>query len=562
MIPILYESIVEGTVPSDYGIGPLTDCLACEVKENRNGSYELTLSYAAQGIHASEIVPNAIIKAKPNFTDNPQLFRIYKVGKTMNGRFEVNAQHISYDLSGKLILTGTATTATSACTLLELAAGSFTIQTDKNVTAPFEITEPSSVRSWFGGKAGSLLDVYGTAEWKYDNFICSLLQNRGADRGVQIRYGKNLTSLSQDIEINNLASAILPYYYNSDSGIKVIGNKITTGIALDILKEVAIDFTNDVDTESDMPIADQLDILAQRYLENNNLTQALSNIKLDFAQEGTLLDRVDLCDTVHIFYEALGIAVSSKCIATTWDVLKDRYTSCTFGDTKTNITDTIAKTVKKVDEAPTKSYLQQALDHATELISGNLGGYVVLHDSNGDGAPDELLIMNTNDINTATKVWRWNQSGLGYSNQGYNPAKFEVAITSEGEIVADFIKTGTMSADLIRGGVLQLGSNLNQSGTLQVLDESNTVIAQLDKDGLRMNGADGFYIKINPVDGFSGYDAQDNRLFWVDEDEFHMKKSVIEEEITLCGKMRFVPVEIYDANDNLVNDGIGLVSVV
>ena len=562
MIPILYDSVTEGTVPSDYGIGPLTDCLSCEVKEERNGSYELTLTYAAQGIHASEIVPNAIIKAKPNFTDNPQLFRIYKVGKTMNGRFEVNAQHISYDLSGKLILTGTASSALTACALLEAQAGNFTIYTDKNVTAPFEIKEPSSVRSWFGGKEGSLLDVYGKAEWHYDNFTCSLLQNRGADRGVEIRYGKNLTELSQEIEINNLASAILPYYYNSDSGVKVIGNKLTTGIAIDVLKEVAIDFTNDVDTESDMPIADQLDTLAQRYLENNNLTTGLSNIKLNFAQSGAFLERVDLCDTVHIYYEALGISVATKCISTTWDVLADRYISTSFGDTKTDITDTIAKTVKKVDEQPTKSYLAQALDHATELISGNLGGYVVLHDSNADGAPDELLVMNTNDISTATKVWRWNQNGLGYSDQGYNPDKFEVAITAEGEIVADFIKTGTMSADLIRGGVLQLGSNLNQNGTLQVFDESNRLIAQLDNDGLRMLGADGFYILINPTDGFSGYSADNTRLFWVDEEEFHMKKSVIEEEITLCGKMRFVPIEIYDANDNLVNDGIGLVSVV
>ena len=100
MIPILYQSVTEGTVPNDYGIGALTDCLSCEVKEERNGSYELTLVYASKGIHAEEIQPNRVIKAKPNYNDNPQLFRIYKVGKEMNGRFEVNAQHISYDLSG------------------------------------------------------------------------------------------------------------------------------------------------------------------------------------------------------------------------------------------------------------------------------------------------------------------------------------------------------------------------------------------------------------------------------------------------------------------------------
>ena len=104
MIPILYASVSEGTVPSHYGVGSLRDCISCKVTEERNGSYELTMEYAAEGLHASEIQPNCIIKAKPNYTDDPQLFRIYKVGKTINGRFTVNAQHISYDLSGKVII--------------------------------------------------------------------------------------------------------------------------------------------------------------------------------------------------------------------------------------------------------------------------------------------------------------------------------------------------------------------------------------------------------------------------------------------------------------------------
>ena len=61
MIPVLYNTITEGVLPTDYGVGALTDCLTCVVKEKRNGSYELTLTYAAQGIHADELVPNACI---------------------------------------------------------------------------------------------------------------------------------------------------------------------------------------------------------------------------------------------------------------------------------------------------------------------------------------------------------------------------------------------------------------------------------------------------------------------------------------------------------------------
>ena len=559
MIPILYSVITEGQVPTNYGMGALTDCLSCEVKEERNGIYELALTYAAQGIHAEEIIPNACILAKPNFTDDPQIFRIYKVGKTMNGKFTVYAQHISYDLGGKVITSGTAGTCISACALLEGAAGAFTITTDKSVTADFEIKEPSSVRSWFGGKQGSLLDIYGTGEWHYNNFACSFNLHRGADRGVTIRYGKNLTELSQEISVENLVTAIVPYYYDKETGTKVIGNKNTTGLMSDVVRDIAIDFTMDVDTESATPIADQLDILAQKYINNNVLTRALSSIKLDFVQLSTLQDRVDLCDTVHIYFKALGISASVKCISTTWDVLRDRYTSCEFGDTKSDITDTIVQQSKEITQRVTSSQLEFSVNHATELITGNLGGYVVLHDANGDGEPDELLIMNTDDIATATKVWRWNSAGLGYSSTGY-AGPYGTAITANGEIVADFITTGTMSANLIRGGVLQLGSNLNQSGEMKVYDEANNLIAELNKDGLKMYGIDGFYLKVNPTVGFSGYDRLDNRLFWVDEDEFHMKRSVVEEEIILCHKNKIVPITIRDANDDIINDGIGIVS--
>ena len=149
MIPILYSSssVTEGSVPTSYGIGALTDCIRCEASEERNGKYEMTLVYPANGIHADQIQYGSFIKAKPNFTDDPQLFQVYKIGKTMNGQFTVYCQHVSYLLSGKVITSGTAGSCTAACTLLTASAGGFTINTDKNVSADFNITEPSSVRS-------------------------------------------------------------------------------------------------------------------------------------------------------------------------------------------------------------------------------------------------------------------------------------------------------------------------------------------------------------------------------------------------------------------------------
>lgn len=450
MIPVLYETMTEGTVPTHYGLGPLTDCLRCEVSEERNGKYELVLEYAADGIHADDIQVNRFIMAKPNFTDNPQIFRIYKVSKTMNGKFTVNAQHISYDLSGKVISTGTAGSCTAACLLLEASAGNFTITTDKTVSADFVIKEPSSVRSWFGGKQGSLLDVYGTAEWYYDNYACSLKLNRGMDRGVQIRYGKNLTALSQEIDMSNLCTGVIPYYIDDETNTKVVGAKVSTGLVLDVDRDQAVDFSSDVDPESATPIATQLATLASNYITNNIFTRVFSSITLDFVQMGELKDRVDLCDTVHIFFEPLGISVALKCVATVWDVLQERYIQTTFGDSRNSIADTIVNQQQAIKE--TVDNVSTAIERATDLITGNLGGYVVMHDTNADGKPDEILIMDTEDINTAVNVIRMNQAGIGLSTTGY-AGPYTTAVTSSG-IVADVITTGVLNASLIKAGVI------------------------------------------------------------------------------------------------------------
>ena len=470
MIPILYQTITEGTVPSNYGIGPLTDCISCKVTEERNGSYELVMTYGIDGIHASDIQYGRFIKAKPNFTDDPQLFRIYKVGKTINGIFTVKAQHISYDLSGKLINSGTASGVIAACALLQAQAGAFTINTDKTTSAAFKITAPSSVRSWFGGKEGSLLDVYG-GEWKYDNYTASLKNARGSDRGVQIRYGKNLTQLSQEIDMSNLVTGIVPYYVDMDGNVTA-GAKVSTGLTLDVPRDMAIDFSQDVNPDSGTAITTQLANLANAYIANNNLTNAINSITLDFVQSGELTERVDLCDTVHIYFEALGISASAKCVTTVWDVLEGRYTSTTFGTARASIADTIANTSKQVEKAVNRSSMSEAINHATELITGNLGGYVVFHDSDGDDYPDEILIMDTADITTATKVWRWNKNGLGYSSTGYS-GSYSTAITADGKIVADFIKTGALNASLITTGVLN--ADLIKAGTIQDTGNNSSI---------------------------------------------------------------------------------------
>lgn len=482
MIPILFDSITEGQVPTNYGLGVLSDTIAADITEELNGAFELSLTYAADGIHAADIQPNRFILAKPNYTSAPQVFRIYRVGKNIKGKFEVKAAHISYDLSGKIITSGSASSAAEACVLLGAQAGAFTIDTDKTTAGLFNIEAPGSVRSFFGGKAGSMLDIYG-GEWLFDNYTASLKAARGMDRGVTVRYGKNLTDLSQVLDMSNLCTGIVPYYIDPN-GNKTVGAKVSTGLVLDVVRDLAIDFSTDIDPDSAVTIADQLANRAARYIANNNLITVANSITLDFVQMQGLTERVDLGDTVHIYFEPLNITVSAKCIKTVWDVLEERYTKSTFGAARANIVDTIAANSQAAANSASRAYVNES----SQLITGNKGGYVILDDDDGDGKPDQILIMNTDDKATATQVWRFNKGGLGYGTSYQGPFD-DIALTSDGKINASRIVTGTLTANVIKAGVLsdsQGNSSINMTtgrarmedfqakNSLELLNDNNT----------------------------------------------------------------------------------------
>ncbi len=447
MIPILYPA--SETAFTNHGYGALSDTISCTVTEERNGPYELQMTYPITGLHYADFALQRIVLAKPNFTDDPQPFRIYKITKPLNGIVTIYGQHLSYDLAGKLIQAGAGGSALESVLVLQAAAPGWTITTDKSVVANWEVTEPSSVRSWLGGKQGSILDVYGPGEWYYDGFTCSFLSARGTDRGASVRYAKNLTELSQEIDCSNLAKYVLGYYKDVDGNV-VAGTLQDTGCILTD-KQIAIDFSADFE---EVPTPEALDAKALDYIATNNLTAPTDNIRLDFAQLGTLTDRVDLCDTVTVYYETLGVSTTAKCIKTTWDVLLGRYAEIEVGDAKTGIDNTLIAVEKAVNEAPKKtvSFVQSAINHATELITGGVGGYLKFHYL-PDGTPSEMLIMDSSSESTAVNIIRFNQNGIGFSTDG--GTTYSSAWTIDGCFNADFITSGVLNANLLTAGIIQ-----------------------------------------------------------------------------------------------------------
>lgn len=458
--PILFAAT--DTAFDTNGLGVLTDAISCTVTEERNGAFELEMTYPVSGIHYGEIKTRCIILARPNPADDPQPFRIYRITRPLDGIVAVYAEHISYDLSGVPASPFTADSVSDAMLKLQSMAAvdsPFTFWTDKSTAAAMNVPVPASTRSLLGGSEGSVLDVYG-GEYKWDCYTVRLYNARGQNRGASIRYGKNLTALQQEENISNVYTGVYPYWADADGNLTQLPEKIINAPGTyDFIRILPLDLSQHFDA---MPTTEQLQQAAEAYMSSNNIGVPTVSLSVSFAQLGqteeykdlALLETVLLCDTVNVEFPALGVSATAKCVKTIYDVLLDRYNSVDLGDARTNIADTIAGQQQTLEKAPTATDMQQAINNATGLITGNKGGYVVLHSSTGAKEPDEILIMDTPDISTAVKVWRWNKSGLGYSSTGYN-GPYGLAMTADGSIVADFITTGILTANLIKAGILQ-----------------------------------------------------------------------------------------------------------
>lgn len=559
MIPILYESTE--TQFTSNGLGRLVDTISATVTEERNGVYELEFEYPISGEKYELIKEGRIVAVTHDETGDVQPFILYKRTATIDGKVKFNAHHLSYRLSNIVVKPFTASGIVDAMAQIvpnSLNTNPFVFWTDKVVSSQFENEIPRSVRSLLGGERGSLLDVYGKGEYEFDKWLVRLYLNRGQDSGVTIRYGKNLSDITQEIDASNYYNAVAPYWKGEDETVTLPDLVVLEGV--EDIRAVPLDLTNEFENA---PTQAELRNMAQTRLENSSGINITENIKADFVQlwqteeykDYAPLQRVRLCDTVTIIYEPLGVySIQKKVIRVKWNVLLDRYDEIELGDSQVTLADLVVDMTQKITEGlPTTSMMANAIANATNKITGNKGGYVVLH-SDANGTPYEFLVMDSPDINTAVNVWRWNLGGLGFSSTGYNGDFSSLALTMDGQINADFITTGLLSANRIRGGVLQLGGEDNGNGVLELRTADGTLVGRMDNLGLRMYGQSG-YVSMNYEEGFAGFDLNGNKLYWVASDQFHMKQAVVEEEITLCDKIRFIDISNSD------NTGVGIVAV-
>lgn len=457
MIPILYSPTT--TSFTTGGIGKLIDAGSCIVTEERNGSYELEMTYPITGHLYDEIKQRSIIFAKPSPAQSEQPFRVYRITKPLNKVVTIYAAHISYDLSGIPVKNFTSQSVQAALTALttsSVISNPFTFWSDKTNSGVMEIETPTPCRTILS----NILDVYG-GEYEFDKYTVKLHSLRGFDNGVSIKYGKNLTDLEQDENCSNVYTGVLPYWTGNETTVS--GSVVNAPGTYDFTRILPVDFTSDFEEQ---PSTTQLDNAATNYISANNIGIPEVNLTVSFVHLNQteeyknlgIFERVELGDTIKVEFAAMGVSSTARCVKTVYNTLLERYDNVELGEVKKGLADTISSQTSSIIDisknSGVSSAVKAAIMAASEAITGQKGGSVILHDTRGGNKPNELLFLDNDDISQAQKVWRFNLSGFGYSSNGYE-GPFTTAITRDGSIVADFITTGSMDAARITAGILK-----------------------------------------------------------------------------------------------------------
>lgn len=476
MIPILYDYSEKRFITN--GIGRLRDCISCVVTEERNGVYELEFDYPITGEHYADIVEGqSVIGVTHDESGDIQPFDVYARSAPIDGVVTFYAHHISYRLANMVVMPFTATSLSEAMALIPRytqGLNAFTYWTDKTTTGDYAVEVPTAIRGMLGGQENSLLDVYGSGDYEFDRFTVKLHANRGTNSGVTIRYGKNLTDITDRIDTSGSYNAVVPYYVTPDGEVVTLPetmlvysgatrktatlteenllilrdeNNAPIELAYRTLEVLPMDLSDEFE---ETPTEDELRAAAEARFNNSRAWLPSENIEVDFMQlwqspeyeAFAPLQRVRLCDTVSVYYEDLGVeAVEEKVIKTVWNVLLDRYDSIELGQLSTTLADAISGTVEAAIYENVPTY--DALTGMFDLIRGGLGGYVYLK-PNANGKPEEILIMDEPDIADAVNIIRMNKNGIGFSQNGYN-GPFNSAWTIDGTFYADWIKAGIIS---------------------------------------------------------------------------------------------------------------------
>ncbi len=533
--------------------------IKAKVHKALNGDFYIDLEAPLN--YVNYLVSNNIIVA--NTPQGEQAFRITNVDKTKS-KIKCKAWHVFYDTKNYLIQDSRVEN--RDC---NYALDYFNSNTDN--TSPFttlsNITTLNTlycVRISLYEAIQQVLNRWG-GYLVHDNWNIKIMSSIGQDNGVVIRYQKNLKDITAKYNWDSVVTKILPVgkdglllnaldetqdiYLISDTQYEIPYTK-TISFSQNVNEDDYKDEQGNLNENAyKKALLEDLRTQAENYLNQNSLP------KVNYTLNANVEKISDVGDIIEVIDERLNIDILTNIISYEYDCILGQYTQLEFGNFTQSLSNLLTNISTQTNMAIVENtnnlalILNQELQQAQDKIWNALGSSYVIYEG------DKILIVDTLPKEEATNVIMINNGGIAFSNTGIN-GTFTSAWTIDNVLNMEAINVINLTANLIKGGTLKLGSNLNQNGLLEVYDEANTLIATLDHTGLKMYGNDGSYILMNNEVGFVGYDKNNNPIYWVYKDEFHMKKSVVEEEITLCSKMRFIPISITG------NDGIGLVGFI
>lgn len=533
----------------------ISNATKANVRKADNGDYYLDFECGLE--YVDYIVANNIIVAPTPQGD--QAFRITSFDATRK-KITAKAWHIFYDSANYLIADSYVVDKNCNDALDHLNGATDTQSPFTTLSNVQTIDSYRCVRTSLQNAISVLLERWG-GHLVRDNWNIKIMNSIGQDNGVTIQYKKNLKEITAKYDWSNVVTKLLPVGYD--------------GILLDEIyiysdTQYSIPYTKTVSFEQgDINQEDYEDETAyQDALKADLFNQATAYVAqncvpaVTYTLKANIEKITDVGDYVQVYDQRLGLNLDAAVTAFNYDCILGKYTEIEFGSIGQSLSNLMSNVTSQVNTALAENnvemtvQLNAAIEAAEEQIWSALGSSYCIYSG------DQIMIVDNLPAQDAVNCIRINSAGIAFSQTGIN-GTFTSAWTIDGTLNMAAINVINLTADLIKGGTLKLGSNLNAFGSLEIYDETNTLIAQMNKQGLQMYGQDGSYILMNPSVGFAGYDRLNNQLYWITGDEFHMQKSVVEEEITLCNKLRFIPIEVYDETDptQLVNDGIGLVSV-
>lgn len=533
--------------------------LKAKVTKQDNGEFYLELETDLS--YVNDLTEGRIVIAPTPQGEQP--FRVSNVQKTKN-KLSTKALHVFFDSRNYLIADSYVVekNCNDALDHLNIATepeSPFSTLSDVNTIDSYRCVRNSlyeavmTVRERWGGH----LDLNG---WSI-----GIREQIGQDNGVEIRYAKNIKDITVDENWDSVVTKIMPVgkdglllperYITSQIQYEIPYTKAVTFDQKEIVEDDYKDENGELDEEAyTQALINNLRRQAQDYLNNYSVPQVNYTLKANVEK------LTNIGDTVHVIDERLGLTIQTNVISYVYDCIQERYVELEFGNFKRTLgnfeSNIIDKTQGIINEnnQVLQVTLGQEMTEATNKIWAALGNSYVIYEG------DKILVVDRLPKESAQNVIMINNGGIGFSNNGIT-GPFNSAWTIDNVFNAEQINVINFTADLIRGGTLKLGSNLNQYGTIEIYDEANTLIAVLDKNGLRIYNKTGSYVLINQEVGLAGYDKNGNKVFWADYDEFHQKKAVVEDEITVAQKIRQIPITVKDENNQIINDGIADVAV-